>query len=225
MKPSASVFGRPEDSNTKPFVMSTPLREIFDGSDDPGRLRSKYLSRLFGIFSERIVSIWAGDMRAPYENLGRPTVRGAQDVRGHTLDFTLRERATGKVYVSEMKCEIEYLNFRFFHLENVGQLCHHAKPAFEAFRKSALAPARMDVRVGGKSVPIDGAVLIWGSVCPEAKGRIQTEAGFHDILSLDCICSDLARWQNPDFLGMIGQYRAWSDRLFDGLVATDKRSA
>lgn len=219
------VSGRGPESYTKQLVMSTPFIEIFDASGDLGHLRAKYLSRLFGIFSERIMSIWAEDERAPYENLGRPTVRGLQDVRGHTLDFTLRERATGKVYVSEMKCEIEYLNFRFFHLEDIRQLDHHTKPAFEAFRRSARTPAGMNVRVRGQGVLVDGAILIWGSVCPEAKGRIQAETGFHDILSLDCICADLARWQNPDFLGMIAQYRAWSDRLFDGLVADGKSLA
>ena len=37
--------------------------------------RGKYLSRVFGIFSEEIVRIWAADPRAPFEDLGRPTLR------------------------------------------------------------------------------------------------------------------------------------------------------
>ena len=63
--------------------------------------------------------MWAKDDRAPYEDLGRPTIRSPEEARGHTLDFALKDRATGKVYVTEMKCEIEYLNFRYFILESV----------------------------------------------------------------------------------------------------------
>src|SRR5690349_3332416 len=62
--------------------------------------RAKFLSRLFGIFSEEIVSLWAQDDRAPYRSLGRPTIKVVGTNRGHTLDFTLRERTTGKVFVA-----------------------------------------------------------------------------------------------------------------------------
>jgi hypothetical protein len=37
--------------------------------------RDKFLSRLFGIFSEEIVRIWCRAPDAPYEDLGRPTIR------------------------------------------------------------------------------------------------------------------------------------------------------
>lgn len=203
------------------LLVSTTFRAIFDPPDDPKNERSKYLSRLFGIFSEKIVSIWAKDGRAPYENLGRPTLMPPEDVRGHTLDFTFRDRTTGKVYVAEMKCEIEYRNFRYFVLEASCQLDHHKKPAFDAFLRSARFPDQIAARVQGRQIRIDGAILIWGAVGPEARSRIISERGFHDILSIEDICRDLAAWQNPEYLKMIGQYRAWSNRLFDGLVAAD----
>ena len=38
-------------------------------------IRAKFLSRVFGVFSEELVRIWANDSRAPYANLGRPTLR------------------------------------------------------------------------------------------------------------------------------------------------------
>ena len=52
--------------------------------------RGKYLSRVFGIFSEEIVRIWAADPRAPFEDLGRPTLR----VDGDAQDLFLRKGAS-----------------------------------------------------------------------------------------------------------------------------------
>ena len=54
--------------------------------------------------------VWAGSPGAPYEDLGRPTVRFDGEARS-TLDFTLRARTSGKTYVAEVKCEIEYQGF------------------------------------------------------------------------------------------------------------------
>lgn len=48
----------------------------------------KFMSRLFGIFSEDIVRCWAKDPQCPYEDLGRPTLKRPDEKRGYTLDFT-----------------------------------------------------------------------------------------------------------------------------------------
>lgn len=201
--------------------MTTNFRGIFDRSDDRNGERSKYLSRLFGIFSEKIVTIWANDDRAPYENLGRPTIRTSEETRGHTLDFTFRDRATGKVYAAEMKCEIEYLNFRYFVLEASHQLDHHTKPAFEAFLRSARHPDEQVVRVRGKEIKINGAILVWGAISDDAKNAVMAERGFHNILSVEDICRDLVDWQNEEYLEMIERYKAWTNRLFDGLISPE----
>lgn len=58
------------------------------------RARDNYLSRLFGIFAEDIVRYWCADGRAPYEDLGRPSLFSDGVYRGYTLDFTLRERSS-----------------------------------------------------------------------------------------------------------------------------------
>src|SRR5258706_11924001 len=101
--------------------------------------RGKFLSRVLGIFSEEIVDIWAGDDRAPYENLGRPTLRGVgqEAHRIPPLDFTFRCRKTGKTYPAEMKCEIEFQQYKFLVLNDVSQLKHHKKPAFAALCAAA----------------------------------------------------------------------------------------
>ena len=51
------------------------FRDLFQQDDAPAA-RAEFLSRLFGIFSETIVQIWSEDERAPYRNLGRPTLVG-----------------------------------------------------------------------------------------------------------------------------------------------------
>ena len=200
--------------------MSERFREIFRSSHDPKSERAKYLSRLFGIFSEKVVSVWAADERAPYSDLGRPTLRQPGNERGHTLDFTLKDRVSGKIYAAEMKCEIEYMNFRYFVLEEKHQLDHHKKPAFDVFLEAAHNPQGMSVRVQGKPVEINGTVLIWGAVDAHAKRAIISEMGFQDILSLEDITRDLADWQNREYLELIDRYRSWSNELFDGLTTS-----
>ena len=123
-------------------------------------------------------------------------------------------------FASEMKCEIEYQNFRYFVLEASHQLDHHQKDAFNAFLRSARSPEQYIVSIKGQPVKIDGAILVWGAVNPQAKREIALEKGFHDILSIEEICHDLVDWQNPEYLEMIERYRTWSNRLFDGLVSS-----
>lgn len=104
--------------------MDQHFLSIFRQVDAP-IARGKYLSRVFGIFSEEIVRQWASDPRCPYENLGRPTLRKRGDRVGSTLDFTLRHKSTGKSYVTELKCEIEYQNYKYLVLSDIKQLNHH----------------------------------------------------------------------------------------------------
>lgn len=203
--------------------MKDSFREIFKQSDG-ARVdqRAKFLSRLFGIFSEKIVDVWARDERAPYEGLGRPTLRFAGDVRRHTLDFALRHRVSGKIFAAEMKCEIEYQNFRYFVLNDAWQLDHHRKPAFAAFLKAARSPELASVKVAGKPIRIDGAILVWGAVDDIAAEQIKLEVGLHEILSIEKICRALSTWENEEYLKFIEQYRSWSSQLFDGLLISQR---
>lgn len=198
--------------------MTNVFRDIFYYNSDQERDRSKYLSRLFGIFSEKVVSVWANDEHAPFENLGRPTLRYSGNPRGHTLDFTFRERTTGKIYVAEMKCEIEFQNFKYFVLKTSQQLDHHKKDAFRAFLISANDPDQLSVSINKKEIEISGAILIWGAVCHKNKLQIKNENYFYDILSVEDIIQDLVQWNNQEYFRMIETYRGWSSRLFDGLT-------
>ena len=57
--------------------------EFFRQPDRPGR--DKYLSRLFGIFSEEVVRAWCTLPTARYEDIGRPYLKRKHETRGHTL--------------------------------------------------------------------------------------------------------------------------------------------
>ena len=113
---------------------STTFKSIFQSND---RARDKFLSRLFGIFSEEIVRCWGRAVQAPYEDLGRPTVKSFCAKRGFTLDFTFRSRDNGAIYIAEMKCELEYENYRYLTLETPTQLDHHGNEAFQTFSNVA----------------------------------------------------------------------------------------
>ena len=102
--------------------MSPKLEDVFM-SDEPAR--DKYLSRLFGLFNEEVVRAWCLCPEAPYEDLGRPTVREPGERRGHTLDFTFRRRYDARVFVGEMKCELEFDGYRYLRLDRADQPRHH----------------------------------------------------------------------------------------------------
>lgn len=204
--------------------MTQHFHSIFRRAASP-IARAKFLSRIFGTFSEEIVSLWAHDERAPYESLGRPTIKTPGASRGHTLDFTLRERSSGNIYVAEMKCEIEYQNFKYFALEQVEQLEHHKKPAFEAFLKAAGSSPDQTVYVGEKSINTHGAILIWGSVTTEGKKAVMASKGFHDVLSIADICHDLSSWSHVGYRTLIAQRQEWSNELFGGLLGNHVEDA
>ena len=127
------------------------------------RARDKVLSRLLGILGEDIVRLWAAKDAAPYRDLGRPTLWLPNGEGRSTLDFTLQSRADDRVFVAEMKCELEVENYRYLTLTNASQLAHHKGEAFRRFLSLARDPAAFVVKVSAKPIPVDGAILVWGA--------------------------------------------------------------
>ncbi|MTH66747.1 hypothetical protein [Paracoccus shanxieyensis] len=121
------------------------------------------------------------------------------------------------MFVSEMKCEIEFQNFKFFTLDGIAHLDHHTKPAFFELLKCTKPEPEDYCVVKGNKLRYDGAVLIWGTVDPDARQTVMLEKGFHDILGIDDICRDLAEWSCPKYQAFLDQRRAWCDQLFNGL--------
>lgn len=181
--------------------------------------RDKFLARLFGLFSEEIVRHWASDPNAPYEDLGRPTLRWPDDTKFHTLDFTFRHRADGRVFVAEMKAELEWEGYRYLRLVDAAQIEHHERSA--AFQK-LIATARnseaVSVRVGGKPVAVSGAILVWGATAAAGIEGAKEVYGFGDVLSVEMMLMDLRAWKTVSWCEYAAQLRRWTEELFDGLT-------
>ncbi len=123
--------------------------------------RDKYISRLFWIFSEKSASLWFRSSYSPYENLGRPTVYKHGVDKGYTLDFTLQDKVGKKIYIAEMKCELEYDNYKYLELKEYKQLEHHTGEAFQRFIAFASHPNEYKVTVSRKPIQASGSILIW----------------------------------------------------------------
>ncbi len=198
---------------------STDLEQLFRGEGDD---RGKFLSRVFGIFNEEIVRIWCRDARSSYSDLGRPTIYLGSQSRGSTLDFTLQNRETAKLYVAEMKCEIQWNNYKYLILTEPSQLEHHQKKAFADFLTATRHPgdAMVTIQSGQRreEAKVDGGVLIWGAVAEAGRSSVSRQFAFADILSLEEIIADLNRWENREFGERIQEWKRWCDSMFEGLL-------
>ena len=186
----------------------------FFQSDDPRR--DAFLSRLFGIFSEDVVREWCAWPAAPYEDLGRPTLRGPEIARWYTLDFALRERANGRVFVAEMKCELAYDSYKSLRLVSEHQLVRHVRDsrAFAHFIEMARDSKRHQATVSAKPIQVEGAILIWGAVSEVGRLAACREFGLHDVLSVETMLSDLQRWQPETWKQRLAGWTSWSSELF-----------
>jgi hypothetical protein len=182
--------------------------------------RDKYLARLFGLFSEEVVQNWCACPTAPYENLGRPTL-WLSDKRGSTLDFTLHLRDTEEIFIAEMKCWLEFDNYRYLRLVDSVQLQRIvnqklAGSAFQEFLQLAQNPTIFDVRVGGRPLPnlVSGVILIWGATSDSWRQAVIVDYNFADVLSVETMLDDLHIWMPTRWTERINQLRQWSEELF-----------
>ena len=194
--------------------MSISFQNLFQSKDRP---RDKFISRLFGIFNEEIVRCWCQDNQAPYRDLGRPTIKSTGNLRGFTLDFAFQAKNDNAVYVGEMKCELEYENYRYLTLESPAQLDHHKKEAFRLFLDTAQNPQQQVATIGGKPQSVNGSILVWGRCTESGRASVIAKHGLHDVLSLESIINDLMAWKNKDFIDLLDKYQTWSSELFTGL--------
>ena len=194
--------------------------EDFFRSDESAR--DKFLSRLFGIFNEEIVRIWCRSPQSRYRDLGRPRLKKPEDKGGYTLDFALQPKDAKKVLVAEMKCWLEYQNYRYLKLESCRQLETIKNDAFLCFRELALDPTSFIVEIGGKRASPDGCVLVWGSVTEEGRSSVMSAFGLYDVLSLERIVEDLLSWKDREFQDFVERRRSWCDELFGYLAGRGK---
>lgn len=195
--------------------------DIFDTKNSNRKLnesRDKFLSRILGIFNEEIVRIWCRSEISPFEDIGRPTIYELEETgRGSTLDFTFQDKKTKKKYVSEMKCEIQFENFKYLELHSVDQLKHHNKTAFQRFIGIANEPKKYSVKVQGKEINVNGSILVWGKTKPESIQEICDSTNLTDILSLENIINDLIKIKDNNYFDLLRQKQEWIDYLFNRL--------
>ncbi len=199
-----------------------------------GLERGNFLSRVFGLFNEEPVRLWAEMESSPYEYLGRPTLYPKEDSGWTTLDFAFRRREDGRIFVAEMKCEIAYESFRYMTLTRIEQVQRHLteqkrqnKKSFPRFLEAARYPDRFQCRVTSRSgqrrdVAIDGAILVWGSVSVVGRKAVQSEFGFADILSVEEIINDLIQSGDASYAEFVRQRGQWSDELFQSLLGNQR---
>jgi hypothetical protein len=193
------------------------LRDIFN-KENPKR--DKFLSRVFGIFSEEIASIWFDSSQSTYKNLGRPTVYGISlDERRYTLDFALEEKEGKRIYIAEMKCELEYQNYKYLELNKYEQLDHHTGEAFNRFISFASNPKKYKVNVSGKPVIAHGSVLIWGAITQKGKEDVIRKTNIYDVLSLEEMMNDLLHNNEDRFNKLLDTRKEWCTYLFEKLGA------
>jgi hypothetical protein len=195
--------------------MSTlTLERLFRSSNGS---RDKFLARLFGIFSEDIVRMWCKDFRSPYENIGRPTIRPTVGGKGYTLDFALRHKQTGAIFLSEMKCELEYEGYKYLVLTSPSQLDHHKGAAFQIFLDSIQNQDNYTVTINGKTHKVSGAILIWGHCTDEGRASVSSSYGFDTVLSLQDIANELRAWKSGEYIRFLNNRQEWCNQLFTGL--------
>ena len=198
--------------------MADTFVDFFRQRDREGR--DKFLSRLFGIFSEEVVRAWCTLPDAPYADEGRPTLRHSSGGKGYTLDFTLRDRASNQLYIAEMKCELEYEGYRYLQLTNPEQVRHHEKngEAFRKFLEVAQHPNSIPVTINQRPVEVSGSVLIWGAATRQGAEAVCKAYGFHDLLTVEEMLPALQANPPAKWSRRIADLRTWSKELFDFLL-------
>ncbi|MGR8931617.1 MAG: hypothetical protein ACU836_13325 [Gammaproteobacteria bacterium] len=189
----------------------TDLATLFqDGPPEKG----SFLSRVFGIFNEEIIRIWARDVRSSYNiHFRRPTLY--EGSRNYTLDFLFEKN--GEFFVSEMKCEIQYQNYRYWCLTNPGQLEHHlSKKAFELFLQLSRDSQSVAVKVG-EPIEVKGTVLVWGAATPAGIKAVRERFGISDVLTVESCVGDLIEWNNQEYQALLRDREQWLVSLFNGL--------
>ncbi|MBL1321612.1 MAG: hypothetical protein COA63_011205 [Methylophaga sp.] len=193
--------------------------KLFISEDLPYKGRSKrdkFLSRIFGIFNEEIIRIWCNNKNSPFIDLGRPTVYD-NDGKHYTLDFLLKDDA-GNIFLTEMKCEIEYQKYKYLTLSEIGQLKHHSnKRAFQLFLEVAHKPDLYDIKCNSEIIKVSGSALVWGKVSELGGQAVKSEFGLSHLISTESAVRDLVKWQDKSYLDLIAMHELWCQQLFSGL--------
>lgn len=188
------------------------------------KIRNSFIAKVFGAFNEDIVRIWANRNNSKYKNLGRPTIYRNNEGKRNTLDFTMKERKTGKIYISEMKSWISYKNNKFLELnKSIDLLSINDIPeSLRWFLNVGNDISNYDVNVNGpelkkeKVIP-EGTILIWPKFKSEDKDYCLKKYRLFDLLSLENIIIDLNNEKNEEYFLLLKEKEDWFNALISGL--------
>jgi hypothetical protein len=206
--------------------------DIFDQKKQANSKRDKFLSRLFGIFSEEIVrtAFRSGQNKSvvPFVDLGRPTLHikenGQKTKERYTLDFLLQD-AKGDIFVTEMKCELEYQGYKYLELNSKEQaMRHQKKPAFshllglaEAIKLNQVNEM-YEITCNGAPIEYDrlkGVALIWGKTTPAGVAAVKDI--FRHVISVEDVVNDSIKRNDKGYAELVEQYSGWCSGLFEKL--------
>ncbi|GHT25519.1 hypothetical protein AGMMS4957_20460 [Bacteroidia bacterium] len=186
--------------------------------------RDKYISRVFGVFSEKIAEIYFKSGYSEYESLGRPTLYKINDKKGYTLDFTLKNRKTSEFYICEMKCELQYENCKYLELSKSNQIKHHEdnKKAFQYFLDipQNASNYRVEIKSTKEEIKPAGIILLWGKISNDknAIDAVKTNYKITEILSLEDMINTMVEKNYDKYFDFVKERIEWSKYLFDNLL-------
>jgi hypothetical protein len=204
------------DIFTKRFKMNYDT--LFSSLD---KERNNFIARTLGIFSEHLVHFWTANNKCEFENIGRPDIFDKNCKKVAQLDFTLKNRETGKFYIVELKNLVAYNNGRIRNMTNEDSFnrsfksWHTSKtnqtPAWKIFS------GKLDdytVKVKGKPLPEFGKILIWAKINAETKSHFCSTLSIDEILSFEQIHTDLISWKDNSYIEWLNNRIAWTNELF-----------
>jgi len=179
--------------------------------------RDKFISRFFGIFNEDIALIYFNSPYSKYINLGRPTIKKGNEK--YTLDFTLQERNNNEIYICEMKCEIQYQNYKRLELNNREQIKLHKKNAFKYFLDIAYNINEYKIETNKKIININGIILIWGKITKDKEiiNEIKNIYNIKDILSLENMINIMLENNYQEYIDYINKKKEWVNTFINNI--------
>ncbi len=218
--------------NPEPVVAARLPPFTIRGLVGQGDEHAAFVSRLWGLFSEQFIRTWCACEWAPFELLGRPTLKKPDEGKGKgkTLDYLLRARDTGQVYVAEQKCLIHYEGYKWLVFDEGSADMVKPRPNRQQFggdgfrRFLALAAGEeqfavhyYDHRGRPQAVQPAGCILVWGSVSDRGRQVAMEELRMHGVISLEDVITAL-RHERPDsYRRLVSRYATWCAEVFAAL--------
>ena len=184
--------------------------------------RDKFISRFFGIFSEEIANIYFCSPYSEYTNLGRPNI--SINNKQYILDFTLKNKNNGKIYICEMKCEMQYMNYKRLELNDVSQIHSHKKEAFKVFLDIAKNAENYVIKIGKDMINANGIILLWGKITRKTEKikYIKEYFNISDILSLEDMINIMNNKNYKEYLVFLDEKKIWVNSFFDSILKGNK---